>query len=35
MVPDDTRAAVEATTPFVRAEDRARFVEGLARAGLD
>jgi len=26
---------VEATTPYVRAEDRARLIEGLKRAGLD
>jgi adenylate cyclase len=26
---------VEATSPYVNAEDRARLVEGLSRAGLD
>jgi adenylate cyclase len=35
IVPDVSRASVEATDAFVRAEDRARLVEGLARAGLD
>ena len=35
LVHDVSRASVEATAPFVRAEDRARLVEGLARAGLD
>jgi adenylate cyclase len=27
-------AQVEVTSPFVRAEDRARLAEGLARAGM-
>ncbi|WP_262271796.1 adenylate/guanylate cyclase domain-containing protein [Microvirga yunnanensis] len=35
LVPDISRAWVGATSCFVRAEDRARLVEGLARAGLD
>jgi len=35
LVPGASRASVEATSGFVRAEDRARLVEGLARAGLD
>ena len=35
LVPGVSRASVEATSGFVRAEDRARLVEGLARAGLD
>jgi TolB-like protein len=35
LVPDITRDWVGATSCFVRAEDRARLVEGLARAGLD
>jgi adenylate cyclase len=34
LVHDVSRDMVEATTPFVRAEDRARLIEGLARAGL-
>ncbi|SCZ13897.1 adenylate/guanylate cyclase domain-containing protein [Microvirga guangxiensis] len=35
LVPDISRNAVGATSCFVRAEDRARLIEGLARAGLD
>lgn len=35
LVPDISRDWVGATSCFVRAEDRARLVEGLARAGLD
>jgi len=35
LVPDITRDAVGATSSFVHAEDRARLVEGLARAGLN
>ncbi|HWL70905.1 MAG TPA: adenylate/guanylate cyclase domain-containing protein [Geminicoccus sp.] len=35
LVPGASRASVEATIGFIRAEDRARLVEGLARAGLD
>jgi tetratricopeptide (TPR) repeat protein len=35
IVPDVSRASVEAMDAFVRAEDRARLVERLARAGLD
>jgi adenylate cyclase len=35
LVPDISREWVGATSCFVRAEDRARLVEGLARAGLD
>jgi tetratricopeptide (TPR) repeat protein len=35
IVPDVSRASVEAIDAFVHAEDRARLVEGLARAGLD
>ena len=35
LVHDVSRATVEATAPFVLAGDRARLVEGLARAGLD
>lgn len=35
LVPGASRASIEATSGFVRAEDRARLVEGLARAGLD
>jgi len=35
LVPDISRDWVGATSCFVRAEDRARLIEGLARAGLD
>ena len=35
LVPDISRNAVAVTSSFVRAEDRARLVEGLARAGLN
>ena len=35
LVPDISRDAVAATSSFVRAEDRARLIEGLARAGLN
>ena len=35
LVPDISRVSVEATSAFVRAEDRARLIEGLARAGLE
>jgi tetratricopeptide (TPR) repeat protein len=35
LVPDISRDAVGATSSFVRAEDRARLIEGLARAGLN
>jgi hypothetical protein len=35
LVPDISRDWVGATSCFVRAEDRARLVEGLARAGLN
>jgi TolB-like protein/tetratricopeptide (TPR) repeat protein len=35
IVPDVSRASIEALDAVVRAEDRARLVEGLARAGLD
>lgn len=35
LVPDVSRDAVAATSSFVRAEDRARLIEGLARAGLN
>ena len=35
LVPDISRDTVEATSSFVRAEDRARLIEGLARAGLN
>jgi hypothetical protein len=34
LVHDVSRDMVEATAPFVHAEDRARLIEGLARAGL-
>jgi len=34
VIPDLSRASIEATTAFVRAEDRERLSEGLARAGL-
>jgi len=35
LVPDISRDAVGATSSFVRPEDRARLIEGLARAGLN
>jgi len=35
LVPDISRDWVGATSCFVRAEDRARLIEGLAQAGLD
>lgn len=35
LVPDISRDAIGATSSFVRAEDRARLIEGLARAGLN
>ena len=35
ILPIASTAWVEATSPYVHAEDRARLVEGLARAGLD
>ncbi|RWD35916.1 MAG: adenylate/guanylate cyclase domain-containing protein [Mesorhizobium sp.] len=35
LVPYISRDAVGATSALVRAEDRARLIEGLARAGLD
>jgi len=35
LVPDISRDAVAAADPFVRNEDRARLIEGLARAGLN
>jgi adenylate cyclase len=35
IIPEVSRASIEATAPFVRAEDRARLIEGLARAGLN
>ncbi|WP_259671923.1 hypothetical protein [Rhizobium sp. NLR3b] len=35
LVPDISRDAVGATSSFVRAEDRARLIEGLTRAGLN
>jgi adenylate cyclase len=34
LVPDISGDAIGATSAFVRAEDRARLIEGLARAGL-
>jgi tetratricopeptide (TPR) repeat protein len=35
VVPDISRDAFGATSSFVRAEDRARLIEGLAKAGLN
>ncbi|RDJ05786.1 adenylate/guanylate cyclase domain-containing protein [Rhizobium grahamii] len=35
LVPDISREALGATSSFVRTEDRARLIEGLARAGLN
>ncbi len=35
VLPIASTGWVEATTPFVRAEDRARLVEGLRRAGMN
>jgi TolB-like protein len=35
VLPIASAAWVEATTPFVRADDRARLVEGLRRAGMN
>ena len=35
VLPIASMGWVEATTPFVRAEDRARLVEGLCRAGMN
>jgi hypothetical protein len=35
LVPDISRDWVGATSCFLRAEDRARLIEGLARAGLN
>jgi adenylate cyclase len=35
LVPDISREAVGATSALVHSEDRARLIEGLARAGLD
>jgi tetratricopeptide (TPR) repeat protein len=35
IAPDITLASVEATSPFVLPEDRARLGEGLVRAGLN
>lgn len=35
LVPDISRDAIGATSSFVRAEDRARLIEGLGRTGLN
>jgi hypothetical protein len=35
LVPNISRISVESTAPFVRLEDRTRYLEGLAVAGLD
>ena len=35
ILPIVSRVWVEATSPYVQAEDRLRFVEGLGLAGLD